>query len=213
MKKNQKPKFSPIKWTPKEVEVRKIKPTPKNYKIASDLGKQRLAKSLELFGIAGTVVVNTDLTLIDGNSRLEQAKERGEKKVWVSVPNRKLTRKEFEMMSAMYDFAVAGDVDEEGIKRDLGTHEDFYKMWGMQVPAGLLDKMGAKSKGPKISVSESKGGKIVADSPVDDTRKVELFFTVKEESLFRKLEDKLAKKFKSIGTTDTVLRAFKQLAK
>jgi len=54
-----------ISWTPKLVNVADVKPTEKNYKIKTDIGKERLQLSLKMFGLAGTVVVNTDLTLID----------------------------------------------------------------------------------------------------------------------------------------------------
>ena len=76
-----------ITWSSKLVQVSKIKPTPTNYKIKTDLGKERLALSLKKFGLAGTVVLNTDFTLIDGNSRLEEAKKEKQKTIWASFPN------------------------------------------------------------------------------------------------------------------------------
>lgn len=200
-----------IKWIPKQVNVKDVKPTPNNFKIKSDLGKERLGKSLELFGLAGTVVCNTDLTLIDGNSRLTDAKEKGEKKIWVSLPSRKLTPKEFQEMSAMYDYAQAGEVDIERIKGELGKTADFFNKWGMAVPKTVLDKLGSK-KGAESSYVESNSKKGKEEKTVkvkEPEMQVTLFFSPKEEAEFRKMEERLSKKFKSIGTTQTVLKVFR----
>ena len=105
-----------ITWSSKLVQVSTSKPTPTNYKIKTDLGKERLALSLKKFGLAGTVVLNTDFTLIDGNSRLEEAKKEKQKTIWASFPNRKLSPAEFKEMSALFDFAKAGEVDVDRIQ-------------------------------------------------------------------------------------------------
>jgi DNA modification methylase len=139
-----------IKWKSKLVRVADIDPTPKNYKIANALGKERLQLSLKKFGLAGNVVLNYGTkgrwVLIDGNSRLIEAKAGKEKMIWASIPNKPLNAKEFKEMSAMFDYAKAGDVDEDAIKQDLGTSKDFFNQWGMQVPASMLDKLGANAK-------------------------------------------------------------------
>jgi shikimate kinase len=40
---------------------------------------------------------------------------------------------------------------------------------------------------------------------------VQLFFSEKQEAEFRKIEEKLMKKYKLDNTTDTVLKAFKSI--
>lgn len=209
----KKSKIKPITWAPKKVEVKAIKATPNNYKIKTDLGKERLQQSLKMFGLAGTVIVNTDLTLIDGNSRLIEAKEAGEKYMYVSMPSRKLTPKEFQEMSAMYDYAKAGEVDIERIEGELGTTEDFFKKWGMTVPMHLLDKLGNKSVNVEdLSLSSNvKKNKEQIVGDVSDIRMVNLFFSAKQEAEFRKIEEKLMKKFKTSNTTDTVFKALKSI--
>lgn len=209
-------KLAKIKWLVKEVPINKVTPTEKNYKIKTELGEERLRMSLQLFGLAGTVVTNHpnnkgEFNLIDGNSRRVDAIEAGEKKLWVSYPNRKLTPKEFKEMSAMYDYAKAGEVDIDRIEKDLGTTSDFYKRWNREVPMELLDKMGAKGvKGIKVGkVSVEEGKQIAAQST--DIQMVQLFFSTKQEVEFRKIEEKLAKKFKTDNTTMTVLRAMRAL--
>ena len=202
-----------ITWKTKLVNVADVKPTPNNYKIKTDIGKARLQLSLKKFGLAGALVVNTDLTLIDGNSRLVEAKEKKQKKIEVSMPSRKLTPKEFTEMSAMFDFAVAGTVDMERIEKDLGTKEDFYKAWGLTMPMELLAKIG-KVDAAQVEYPDSKtvtkGNK---EEPVNDIRMVNLFFKTKEEIEFRKMEEKFAKKFKTSDTTMTVFKALQHLNK
>ena len=70
-----------IKWKPIFAEVSKLNPTPVNPKIKSEVGVRRLKKSVEKFGLAGTIICNKDLTIIDGNSRLDEIKNSEIKKI------------------------------------------------------------------------------------------------------------------------------------
>lgn len=198
---------SEIIWSPKQVLVKDIKPTEKNYKIKTDLGKERLQASLKSFGIAGTVIVNTDLMLIDGNSRLEEMIAKGAKKIWVSYPNRRLTPKEFTEMSAMYDFAKAGEVDMARIEADLGTSADFFNKYKMTIPLSLLENLGKNAPIKGLEYPEEGSGQ--ASPEQSDILMVQLFFTVKQETEFRKMEEVLKKKLKTDNTTDTVFKALK----
>lgn len=212
------PKLKPITWKSVEAEVRHIKPTPNNFKIKTDLGKQLLHNSISKFGQAGTVVCNwagkfgdlKNLMLVDGNSRIVECKEKGQKKVWVSVPSRKLSAKEFEEMAAMFDYAVAGTVDTDRIKGELGKTQEFFKFWGMSVPQEILNRLG---KAEPIASSKSNGSNSKTPVVPEQVYKVELFFTEKQEAQFRKMEDKLAAKWKTVNTTETVLRAIKEAYK
>lgn len=209
-----------IKWSSVQLKVDDIKPTEKNYKIKSDLGRERLQHSLKTYGMAGNVICNwvgkvgdrSKVMLIDGNSRLIEAKEQKEKTVWASVPDRKLSADEFKEFSAMFDFAKAGEVDMDRIQGELGTHENFFKSWGIQVPMEMLSKMGRNAP-PTEQLNYPEEGKGAKAPQVSDIKMVQLFFSEKEEAEFRKMEDKLKKKFKLNNTTETVFKAFKQLTK
>lgn len=216
-------KIVPVKWKSVQAEVKGILPTPKNYKIKTELGKERLALSLKKFGLAGNCVCNWNgkygdkkkLVIVDGNSRLEDAKEKKEKLIWVSVPDRKLSPKEFVEMSAMFDFAKAGEVDLERIDSDLGTSDDFFTDWGREVPLALLEKMGSNAPVKddlKYPEKKGKGGK-AQEQVVADIRMVNLFFSDKQEAEFRKMEEVLKKKFKVNSTTETVFKAFQNLVR
>lgn len=135
-----------ITWESKKVLVSSIDPSPTNYKIKTDVGRERLRHSLKQFGLAGNAICNYSnkkgrYVLVDGNSRLEQAQGR-DKWMWISLPSRRLSDKEFKEMCAMFDFAVAGTVDVERIEKDLGTTKQFYEKWGMLMPTALLSKIG-----------------------------------------------------------------------
>lgn len=215
-----------IEWYSVQAKIADVSPTEKNYKIRNALGRERLAQSLKLFGLAGNVVCNwtgkmgdvTRLMLVDGNSRLEQALEKQKKRIWVSVPDRKLTPKEFLEMSAMFDMAKAGDVDSERIQGDLGKTKDFYDRWNLIVPKALLDKLGTAQmknykKEKQDKKANSKALKITDDKNLNDTVMIQLLFTQHEAADFREMETKLAARFKTKSTMQTVLATFKHSIK
>lgn len=228
-------KIAPIKWKTKEVNVSEVAFTPNNYKIKTDLGKERLQTSLNKFGLAGTAVVNPFTTaemkklgvpdlkgkkyvLIDGNSRMTEAVENGWKKITVSYPAKPLSLKDFTEMSAMFDFAKAGDVDTDRILGDIGKTDDFYAAWGLEPSmVSRVEKMGAKAQiGKDLEYPEegngaASKGKAAKAPEVSDVRMVQLFFSEKQEAEFRKMEEKGLKKFKVNNTTDFVYASLKSL--
>jgi hypothetical protein len=210
-----KSKASKIIWKSIKVKAKQLIPTPGNYKIKSDLGRERLQTSLDKYGRAGTVVVNYSkkkgfFDIVDGNSRHEEVMTRNPNEIMeVSIPSRVLTPAEYKEMAAMFDFAKAGEVDMDRILQDLGSTEDFYSKWGLEVPMEMLNKMGAKANIKELEYPEegegvkSKGGK-QKEVAVSDMRMVQLFFSEKQEAEFRKMEEKGKKKFKVDNTTDFV---------
>lgn len=197
--------MKPITWTSILKPITWVKPTPVNFKIKNALGFERFKTSVKNFGRAGNVVCNTDGVLIDGNSRWEDAKDKKEKRIWCSIPSRKLTQKQFDEMSSLFDFAKAGDVDIEKIEQEIFKTADIYAKWNMPVPMNLLDSMG---KNAKIKPIEKTIKPLDIEEPVDQ-RKVELFFTIAQEAEFRKMEEFYMKKFKTGSTMETVLKVFR----
>lgn len=213
-------KAKPITWTEKKIELALIDPTPKNYKIKSDLGRERLNTSLARFGLAGSIVcVPSPLKrgrfmVVDGNSRLEAMKERhglvkGSKAVIsVSLPSRQLSKQEFVEMSALFDFAKAGEVDLESIEKDLGTSRTFFTSWGLNIPLHMLDKIGKAAVGAGVAnVPGKKASKEVAQVRGSEMRLVNLTFDEAQERRFREMESKLIKKWGTKSTMETVLKA------
>ena len=205
-----------ITWTSKKIKIADIQKTPKNYKIKTDLGKEQLQASVKAFGLASNIVVNPlgngKYVIVDGNSRYDDCKEKGVKEVWCSLPDRKLSPKEFKEMSALFDKLRAGEVDEEGILRDLGTTKDFFETYKLQVPAHLLENLGARATPVAVEKgTASKGKAPLGEVDPLGTFVIQLVFNTKQEAEFRKLEDKLSKKFKTETTAETVLKALKSI--
>lgn len=203
-------KSKQIKWKAVEVLISKIKPTPNNFKLKTEEGLSRFKHSVESYGLAGVVILNTDYTLIDGNTRIEKAKELGEKKVWASMPDRKLTPKEFTEFAAMYDFAKAGEVDIERIKDELGNTESFFKSWGMDIPMKAQQKL-----------KEMENAKIEARPALKkeeqfkelNYKPLTLSFNVKDADEYLSIAESLYKHFKTDNLTDLSLLALKFVRK
>jgi hypothetical protein len=102
---------SNITWEPKLVNLSELKVNPQNPKIINDIGKKRLNKSLNKWGLAGTLLANLDMTLIDGHSRKKDLEAQGIEKVWVSFPSKLLTDEDYKVMNALFDVARAGEPD------------------------------------------------------------------------------------------------------
>jgi len=203
-------KSKQIKWKAVEVLISKIKPTPNNFKLKTEEGLSRFKHSVESYGLAGVVILNTDYTLIDGNTRIEKAKELGEKKVWASIPDRKLTSKEFTEFAAMYDFAKAGEVDIERIKDELGNTESFFKSWGMDIPMKAQQKL-KEMENAKIEARPSlkKGEKFTELN----YKPLTLSFNVKDADEYLSIAESLYKHFKTDNLTDLSLLALKFVRK
>lgn len=128
-----------IIWEPKFVKIKDLIANPQNPKIVNEVGKRRLQKSLDKYGLAGTLVANLDLQIIDGHSRVKEAIEKGTESIWVSLPSRLLTEEEYKTFNAMYDASKAGDVDEFIIENVFS--DEVLEEWEM--------KKGKKSKAEK----------------------------------------------------------------
>lgn len=197
-----------IKWKAVEVLISKIKPTPNNFKLKTEDGLARFKHSVESYGLAGVVILNTDYTLIDGNTRVEKAKELGEKKIWASIPDRKLTPKEFTEFAAMYDFAKAGEVDIERIKDELGTTESFFKSWGVDIPMKAQEKL-------KELEQQKIVGRVKKEEQFKELnyRPITLSFTNTESDEYIKLAESLYKHFQTDNVTDLSLKLIKYVRK
>ncbi len=198
-----------IQWSVVKVDINKIKPTRNNYKLKTEDGSARFATSVDNYGLAGAVILNADYELIDGNTRVEKAKELGIKKIDASMPNRKLSAKEFTEFAAMYDMARAGEVDVLRIKEELGTTDNFYKRWGFELPEVALSKLAALEKSEKV-INPTKVREV---PPVVETARITLLFTPAEAEEFLALAEKLYKHFKVDNVTDLSLKLIKFAAK
>lgn len=194
-----------ITWKNVEVAVVKIKPTPNNFKLKTEDGTARFKTSVKDYGLAGAVILNADFTLIDGNTRVEEAKQRGIKKVWASMPDRKLTAREFTEFSAMYDMARAGVVDILRIKQEVGTTDSFFKKWGFELPKASLDKL-AQLEANEAVVNPTNARKIATESQEICLRQIALLFTSAEAAEYISIAESLYSKYKVDNITDLSMK-------
>lgn len=192
-----------ITWSSKQVDVKMIKPTPNNFKLKTEEGLSRFKHSVEKFGLAGTVILNADYTLIDGNTRVEKAREQGLKRIYASMPNRLLKPKEFTEFAAMYDLARAGEVDVDRIKNELGTTEQFFKNWGLELPKEAIVKLTEMELNEaKI---ESRPAKEIKNSPSNELARITLLFDKQQAEEYIRLAESLYARFKVDNVTDLSL--------
>ncbi len=199
-----------IKWKVIEVELSKIKPTPNNFKLKTEDGTARFNTSVDNYGLAGSVILNLDLTLIDGNTRVEQAKKMGMKKIAASIPSRKLTAKEFTEFSAMYDMARAGEVDVKRIKDELGTTASFFKKWGIEIPKVSLNKLAEMEMQDKVINPTAKRDVTVKEI---STRQLTLIYTSEEAEFVVNTAESLYSKLKVDNLSDLMIRLVKDAKK
>ena len=117
-----------FKWTLKNIKVKDIKLNPDNPKVRNERGFERLRKSLEKFGHIFDGIINTDNSLIDGHSRIELMKPNDTARLF--MPDKKLTKKQYQELTSIFDIATAGDPDWELIIDTLG--EDGAEEWGIE---------------------------------------------------------------------------------
>lgn len=202
----------PINWRTIKVKKSLIKPTPNNFKLKTQEGLARLDTSLERYGMAGSLILNKDLTLINGNSRWEKAlKDKTIILMECSVPDRQLTPKEFTEFAAMFDFAVAGEVDLVRIKEELGTHDSFFKAWGIPIPTKALNKLAELEA--KESVINPTQAKAKAGPKEIPTSRITLLFVKEEYEEYLKLAESLYSYFKVDNVTDLSLVVLRRIAR
>ena len=117
----------------------------------------------------------------------------------------------------MYDFAKAGEVDVDRIIGEKGTTKDFFDKWNIDIPMEVLARIGSGNNTDDVKYPSKKNGKVEEKTgkvdQMDNVRMVNLFFTKDQHEKFLKMEEKLAKKFKTDNVTDTVFAGMKLLAK
>lgn len=193
-------KLKPILWRTISVDVSKIKPTPNNFKLKTEEGTARFNTSVEKYGLAGTVILNKDFTLIDGNTRWEKAKDKKLKKIDASMPDRQLTKKEFTEFAAMYDFARAGEVDIDRIKNELGTSEEFFQLWNVTLPKESIVKLEEmEANEGKINPTQAKTKN---DYKETELSRITLLFNKDEYQEYIQIAESLYARFKVDNITD-----------
>jgi DNA modification methylase len=100
-----------IKWHLEQKKIEELKPFENNPRNITEKGLKDLSESIDRFGLAEPIVINTDNTIIGGHARYFALKERGEKECKCYIPNRKLTTKEVKELNVRLNKNIAGEWD------------------------------------------------------------------------------------------------------
>lgn len=201
-----------LTWKTKVVKIDWVKPTRNNFKLKTESGQTMFETSVKNYGRAGVVICNLDGELINGNTNWKYAKKQGDKTIEVSLPNRKLTPKEFKEFSAMFDQIRAGEVDINRIHEELGTTASFFKKWGMDIPMTAQNKLQELEKNEgniKATIKERKA----EEQKELKLKPITLLLTVVESDEYIKLAESLYARFKVDNVTDLSMRIIRQIKK
>lgn len=83
-----------INWKNEKRKLKDLKVWDENPRQANKKEEEDLKRSLDRFGLADPIIINTDNQIIGGHFRRHILEKHGEKEVDVRVPDRKLTKKE-----------------------------------------------------------------------------------------------------------------------
>jgi DNA modification methylase len=129
---------TPLVWRTEKRLVKSLLPYEKNPRTISEKQIEDLKKSLKKFNLVEIPAVTPDGRIIAGHQRIKvlQLLGRGDEKIDVRVPNRKLTEKEYEQY-LLTSNAVTADWDYEKLKSfdldlllDIGfSEEDLSAIW------------------------------------------------------------------------------------
>lgn len=115
-----------MEWHTETRKISELKNWESNPRVISDESYKELKESIGSLGNFEPLVINVDGTVLAGNQRLRVAKEKGDKEVEVSVPERELTEEEIKKIGIISNrHSGEWDMDKlanefEGILEELG---------------------------------------------------------------------------------------------
>jgi site-specific DNA-methyltransferase (adenine-specific) len=126
-----------MNWRLKKIKVSELKEWAKNPRNLTEKGMKDLKKSIEKFGIAEPLVVNSDLTVCGGHGRKKILEELGIKEVDCYLPEKKLTDKQFEELNVRLNKNIGGEWNFDLLANEF-NFEDLLN-WGFEEKDFNLD--------------------------------------------------------------------------
>lgn len=133
-------------WSLTKKNIEELKPYEKNPRTITKKGLSDLEDSLEEFGMADVIIINTDNTIIGGHARYfllkasHEIKKKSNKKhktiLDCYVPDRKLTAKEVKILNVRLNKNIAGEFDTDMLA-NLFEVDDLLKVGFKQSELGL----------------------------------------------------------------------------
>jgi len=119
-----------MKWRLKNIAVKDLKENPKNPRLLTEKGLNDLEKSIKKFGVAEPLVVNTDLEICGGHGRKKILERLNIETVDCYLPEKKLTKKEFDELGIRLNRNIAGSFDFDILANEFEIDELLE--WGFE---------------------------------------------------------------------------------
>ena len=127
-----------IKWKLVTKKVNELKAYHKNPRNITEQGLKDLKKSVDKFGLAELITINTDNTIIGGHARWQTLKANGTKECDCLIPNRKLNDKEVEELNIRLNKNIAGTWDFDILANEFEM-DDLIE-WGFdKIELGMFE--------------------------------------------------------------------------
>jgi hypothetical protein len=100
-----------MNWHIEQRKLSDLKEYPHNPRVITKKGLVDLKRSIDKFGIAEPIIVNTEGTIIGGHARYQVLKSNGTKEIDVYVPERELSEDEYRELNVRLNKNIAGEWD------------------------------------------------------------------------------------------------------
>lgn len=137
-----------LTWTTQKRKVKDLVPYELNPRKLSDEQASKLKESLERFNLVEIPAIDTDNKILAGHQRIKTMLllGRGKEEIDVRVPNRKLTKKEFQEYNIRsnkntgeWDWGLLSDLDEQ-ILSDIGfSSEELDNIFDIEIAPEQFD--------------------------------------------------------------------------
>jgi len=117
-----------IKWHVEKRRVIDLKEWPKNPRKITDKGLADLVISIDKFGLAEPIIINTDNTICGGHGRKLALTKLGIKEIDCYVPDNAMTDKQFEELNIRLNKNIAGVFDYDILANEFEVDELVH--WG-----------------------------------------------------------------------------------
>lgn len=141
-----------INWTLKNKKLSELIPHPSNPRIIKGKKFDDLKQSIQKFGMAQPIVLNTDNTILSGHARYYYLLEQKEETVDCYIPDKTFTKEEEKEaiirfnknIAGSWDFEILANEFEMNDLKDWGfeDHEFGQFDFGTKEQQGKLDEMG-----------------------------------------------------------------------
>ena len=149
-----------IEWKLERRKLTELKLAEWNPRVITEKGKADLQKSINKFGLAEPIIINTDGQIIGGHARFYVLREMKETTCQCYAPSRKLTLKEIKELNVRLNKNVAGEWDFDILANEFELED--LKEWGFEekeldlslwndIPEEKLDEV---PEPPKVAVSK-----------------------------------------------------------